>query len=190
MFKNEFILMIVGITLFSLFSIGTAFGQKIHEKPWIINIASFTNREKAHAFTRRLKEAGYNAHMGEFDVKGQHWYRVSVGFFATKGEAKIIEKKLSSLYDVKNAWIGKYKTTINLSHVNIPEDKGEIVDSHVVSGSKRSVIIIGERHDLERVTDIINELKTEEGTPIMVLYYEFDRDIITTEIKYDMRIRP
>lgn len=55
---------------------------------------------------------------------------------------------------------GSSEGAVNLSHIKIPKDHGEITESHIEPGSTKSVIIIGERHDLIRVqTNIAQILK-------------------------------
>ncbi|MFQ5456659.1 MAG: hypothetical protein ACE5EA_10760 [Nitrospirota bacterium] len=42
---------------------------------------------------------------------------------------------------------GGIAEAINLSHINIPETKGEVTERHIISHPQKSIIIIGERHD-------------------------------------------
>ena len=79
--------------------------KKAAIKPYVINAASFSGRTKALKFKSRLLKQGFNAYITVAVVKGKTWYRVRIGFYATKKDADRAAKRLT----LKEAspWISK-----------------------------------------------------------------------------------
>lgn len=95
-----------------------ATGKKTAYKPWAVHIASYTSKEEALAMVKRLQQDNYNAYMTEFDLKGKHWYRVRIGFYASNQEAKTAGKKISGSYSMNGIWTVKPMKKEIMSHLN------------------------------------------------------------------------
>lgn len=93
-------------------------GKKMPYKPWAVHVASYTSKEEALAMVKRLQQDNYNAYMTEFDLKGRHWYRVRIGFYASNQEAKTAGKKLSGSYSINGIWTVKPMKKEIMSHLN------------------------------------------------------------------------
>ena len=89
--------------------------------------------------------------MTEVNVKGRNWHRVYVGFFSTKAQAEKLRKKISSLYQIRDAWIAKHKKidatdyfhkypngkVSDKSKSNIPEyNKQEVIEVQLILEKK------------------------------------------------------
>ena len=79
--------------------------KKTAIKPYVINAASFSGKTKALKFRSKLLKQGFNAYITVAVVKGKTWYRVRIGFYATKKDADRAAKRLT----LKEAspWISK-----------------------------------------------------------------------------------
>jgi len=93
-------------------------GKKMAYRLWAMHIASYVSKEEALSMVKRLKQDNYNAYMTEFDMKGKHWYRVRVGFYASDREAKAIGQKISGSYSISGIWTVKPKKKEITSHLN------------------------------------------------------------------------
>lgn len=92
--------------------------KKAVYKPWAVHVASYTSKEEALSMLKRLKQDNYNAYMTEFDLKGKHWYRVRVGFYASNNEAKAAGKKIAGSYSMNGIWTVKPMKKEVISHLN------------------------------------------------------------------------
>lgn len=92
--------------------------KKAAYKPWAVHVASYTSKEEALAMVKKLQQGSYNAYMTEFDLKGRHWYRVRIGFYASNQEAKAAGKKLSGSYGMNGIWTVKPMKKEIMSHLN------------------------------------------------------------------------
>ena len=93
-------------------------GKKMAYRLWAMHIASYVSKEEALSMVKRLKQDNYNAYMTEFDLKGKHWYRVRVGFYASDREAKAIGQKISGSYSISGIWTVKPNKKEIMSHLN------------------------------------------------------------------------
>lgn len=66
------------------------------EKPWAINVASFSKEIPAHVLAKRLTKAGYNTYVTDFLKDSTRWYRVRVGFFTSRDDAVKFGKALGT----------------------------------------------------------------------------------------------
>ncbi len=57
-------------------------------RAWTIQVNAFPEEARAQKLVERLKEKGYDAYVAAANVKGKDWYRVRVGRFATRAQAK------------------------------------------------------------------------------------------------------
>jgi len=65
-------------------------------KAWTVQVNAFPDGRSAKAWVDRLKNKGYNAYVTEVNVKGKIWYRVRVGRYNTREEAKKVEEALKT----------------------------------------------------------------------------------------------
>ncbi|MBI2533455.1 MAG: SPOR domain-containing protein [Deltaproteobacteria bacterium] len=61
-------------------------------KGWTVQVNAFPDEKSAKTWVDRLKNKGYNAYVAEVNVKGKIWYRVRVGQYGTREEAKKVEE--------------------------------------------------------------------------------------------------
>ncbi|MFQ5353703.1 MAG: SPOR domain-containing protein [Thermodesulfobacteriota bacterium] len=75
-------------------------------KSWAINVASFTRLPEAQRLKPRLKSSGRSAYITEFTKDNILYYRVRVGFFASRTEAKKEGRAISSRFkNTGDAWV-------------------------------------------------------------------------------------
>jgi cell division septation protein DedD len=72
-----------------------------------VQIASYSNENEAQTMADELKNKGFAAFFVPANVKGQTWYRVSVGLFATQKEAQDHKSELMEKAKVSTAIIQK-----------------------------------------------------------------------------------
>ena len=72
-----------------------------------VQIASYSQESEAQAMAADLKSKGFSAFYVSAKIKGQIWYRVSVGLFTTTKEAEIYKKDLMIRAGVSSALIQK-----------------------------------------------------------------------------------
>ena len=83
---------------------------------WAVHLASFRTEKEAEELTEGLKKAGYNAYITEFVKDGIRWYRVRVGFWSSREDAKKVAGVLSERFDKPGAWVVKPSKTEILKH--------------------------------------------------------------------------
>lgn len=76
---------------------------------WAISLTSYLSSEEANRDAVPLRDAGYNAYITEADVKGKHYYRLRVGFYALKSEASRVASELSARFKVETPWVVKVR---------------------------------------------------------------------------------
>lgn len=72
--------------------------------PWTVQVNAYPDERSANLLVDRLKNKGYNAHVTEVRNKGKIWYRVRVGRYESKEEAKKIEETLRNREDFAKAF--------------------------------------------------------------------------------------
>jgi len=72
---------------------------------WALNVASFSNLPDAKKLRERLKTSGYNSYITEFTKDSVRWYRVRVGFYATRPQAESIGKRIKQKFRVQTPWV-------------------------------------------------------------------------------------
>ena len=70
--------------------------SKENGKGWTVQVNAFPDERSAKIWVDRLKNKGYNAYVTEVIVKGKIWYRVRVGQYGTREEAKKVEEVLKT----------------------------------------------------------------------------------------------
>jgi len=70
--------------------------RKESGKGWTVQVNAFPEEKSAKGWVDRLKNKGYNAYVTEVNIKGKTWYRVRVGNYSTREEAKKVEETLKT----------------------------------------------------------------------------------------------
>ena len=68
---------------------------EIPEEGWAVQIASYPRSGEAQRHLRALKAGGHSAYLVSALVKGQTWYRVRVGPYSTREDARVAQRSLS-----------------------------------------------------------------------------------------------
>lgn len=68
--------------------------QKPAKTVWTVQLNAFRQERDASGLAKRLKDKGYDAYVASTEIKGKTWYRVRVGHFATREEARALQEKL------------------------------------------------------------------------------------------------
>jgi len=71
-------------------------GSKGNVGAWTVQVNAYPDERSAKLLVDQLKNKGYNAHVTEVLNKGKTWYRVRVGRYDSKEEAKKLEDSLKS----------------------------------------------------------------------------------------------
>ena len=66
------------------------------EGSWAVQVNAFPDEKSAQRLVERLKEKGYDAYIVLTNIKGRDWYRVRVGHFAKREEAKGLQEDLQT----------------------------------------------------------------------------------------------
>lgn len=74
-------------------------------KGWTVQVNAFPDERSAKIWVDRLKNKGYNAYVTEVNVKGKTWYRVRVGQYGTREEARKVEETLRTRDNYTNAFV-------------------------------------------------------------------------------------
>ncbi|OGQ51737.1 MAG: hypothetical protein A3J24_13345 [Deltaproteobacteria bacterium RIFCSPLOWO2_02_FULL_53_8] len=85
-------------------------------KRWAVNLTSYLVSEEAYHEAGNLKAAGYNAYVTEVTVRGKQYYRLRVGFFATKKEAAAQAALITKEFKTEDAWVVKASEAEAASH--------------------------------------------------------------------------
>jgi hypothetical protein len=71
----------------------------------LINLASFTNQNRAQRLTSRLNEQGYPVEIQSVDIDGEQWYRVLVNHLVSYNDARSLMENLEDGLDVSSPWL-------------------------------------------------------------------------------------
>lgn len=69
-------------------------GDEWADAGWTVQVNATTSEAQAQELTRTLRAKGYDAYTIQVPMRGQVWYRVRVGRFAGKEQAKAMEERL------------------------------------------------------------------------------------------------
>jgi cell division septation protein DedD len=72
---------------------------------WTVQVNATTNPQQARDLARQLKSKGYDAYTVQAPLRGQTWYRVRVGRFASREKAREMEARLKSQESMENAYV-------------------------------------------------------------------------------------
>ncbi len=70
--------------------------NKINDGSWTVQVNAYPDERSAKLLVDQLKNKGYNAKVTEVLNKGKTWYRVRVGRYDSKEEAKKVEETLKN----------------------------------------------------------------------------------------------
>jgi cell division septation protein DedD len=72
---------------------------------WTVQVNATTNPEQANEMARSLRAKGYDAYTVQAPLRGQTWYRVRVGRFANRDQAREMEARLKAREGMENAYV-------------------------------------------------------------------------------------
>jgi cell division septation protein DedD len=72
---------------------------------WTVQVTATTDAATAEAIAARLRSRGYEAYAIKAPARGQLWYRVRVGRFATRAEAQQLEQRLKTVENLSAAFV-------------------------------------------------------------------------------------
>jgi DedD protein len=70
-----------------------------------VQVNATTNPQQAKDLARNLKAKGYDAYTVQAPLRGQTWYRVRVGRFASREKAREMETQLKAKEGMENAYV-------------------------------------------------------------------------------------
>ena len=74
-------------------------------KKWSVQISAAPAKDIAATLVQRLKANGYDGYAVQAEVKGQTYYRVRVGRFATRAEAESVRESLAREESYRDAYL-------------------------------------------------------------------------------------
>ena len=72
-------------------------------RDWTVQVNAFPHEWDAKELAKKLMDKGYDAYVVPVDVKGRAWYRVRVGRFASREQAKELQETIKSKENLSNA---------------------------------------------------------------------------------------
>ena len=75
--------------------------------PWVINMSSVVSKQSAIQLLDRIQKDGYNGYITRFKNNDKLWYRVRIGFFPTREDARILGENLSEKYSLHDIWTAR-----------------------------------------------------------------------------------
>jgi len=69
---------------------------EVKQAIWTVQVNAFPDEKPAQGLVKKLKDKGYDAYMVTRNIAGKTWYRVRVGSFATREEARELQEVLKS----------------------------------------------------------------------------------------------
>lgn len=74
-------------------------------RPWSVQVGATMDPREALEMTLRLRAQGFEAYTVQAPLRGQTWYRVRVGRFATREEAREVEMRLRRMREYQGAYV-------------------------------------------------------------------------------------
>jgi len=71
---------------------------------YVVNILSSPEMEKIISYTVKLIDNGFFTYITGIKVNGKNWYRLRVGFFPTRADARETGQKIKDLLDLSEIW--------------------------------------------------------------------------------------
>jgi cell division septation protein DedD len=72
-----------------------------------MQFASGLSKTASQHVVDQLKKGGYDAYVMETEVKGKVWYRVRVGFFPSREEARRVAREITRSYGLQSPWLAR-----------------------------------------------------------------------------------
>lgn len=69
-------------------------GERTGQSAWTVQVNAFPQERDASRLAKRLTDKGYDAYVVSSNIRGKTWYRVRVGYFATRAQAKAMQEEL------------------------------------------------------------------------------------------------
>jgi cell division septation protein DedD len=73
--------------------------------PWTVQVGATMDSNEALNITLKLRALGFEAYTVQAPLRGQTWYRIRVGRFATRDEARTVEGRLRQTGEFKGAYV-------------------------------------------------------------------------------------
>lgn len=83
---------------------------------WAVSVMSYLVSEEAFREADNMKAAGYNAYVTDAKVKGKRYFRLRIGFFATKKEADAQAAQIRTRFKMEDAWVVKVSEAEAMAH--------------------------------------------------------------------------
>lgn len=83
----------------------TAAGEARQGQLWTVQVGATMDSSEALETTLRLRAQGFAAYTVQAPLRGQTWYRIRVGRFANRDEARDVEAKLRQTGEFKGAYV-------------------------------------------------------------------------------------
>ena len=85
----------------------TAVTTAISTTGWVVNLASFTNKNKADKVLEPLYAAGLSPLIQQANVNGKRLYRLIIDGFASQADAKLFVRRADNEFGLQGGWIRK-----------------------------------------------------------------------------------
>lgn len=72
---------------------------------WTVQVSATTEPNEALTLVARLRAKGFEAYTVRAPMRGQTWYRVRVGHFTTREQAREVERRLKTQENLSNAYV-------------------------------------------------------------------------------------
>lgn len=83
----------------------TPSGEEWADAGWTVQVTATTDAANAEAIATRLRSRGYDAYTLKAPNRGQVWYRVRVGRYASRAEAQEMESRLKTVESLSGAFV-------------------------------------------------------------------------------------
>jgi cell division septation protein DedD len=80
-------------------------GDEWADAGWTVQVNATTNPQQARDMAHALKAKGYDAYTVQAPTRGQTWYRVRVGRFSSRDQAKDLEDRLRTTEGLEHAYV-------------------------------------------------------------------------------------
>jgi cell division protein FtsN len=132
--------------------------------PYSLHTGSFVKESIASAETERLKRMGFNSYIQKISLKnGQTWYRIKVGDFNTRNEAKEILNKLKQKVPHIKAYVMKKRIPAKATLAGeIAADSKQVAITDPAVSTTREVTKQHEDSEVVEKQQPVKEAVTEE----------------------------
>ncbi|MEE9145680.1 MAG: SPOR domain-containing protein [Candidatus Binatia bacterium] len=71
-------------------------GTETRKRVWAVQVNAFPHKRDSTNLAKKLKTKGYDAYVVSVNIRGRTWHRVRVGHFATRKDARELQKVLKT----------------------------------------------------------------------------------------------